>query len=185
MKHPLAQRLHNLIASAKVLSSLDSEAREALRVAAEHIADENIRARMAPTIDPTAMISPLASLRFTDRLVIGPRANLGPYCCVWGGWSESWVRLEAECHVGTGAAIVAGNHDWSQPGSIYEIGMDEQDVTIGRGASIGANAVIVGCSIGKYALVGSNAVVTRDVPDYAIVSGIGARVVGERPPVPE
>lgn len=183
MSRPLLTRLHNLLASARVLASLDAEAREALRVAAEHIAEENIRPRTAPTIDRTAVISPFASVRFTDRLQIGPRVNLGPYCAVWGGWSESWTRLEANAHVGTGAAIVAGNHDWSQPGSIYEIGAAEADCTIGEGAAIGANAVIVGCRVGRYALVGSNAVVTRDVPDYAIVSGIGARVVGERPRV--
>lgn len=43
---------------------------------------------------------------------------------------------------------------------------------IKRGASIGANATIVcGHTIGKYALIGAGAVVTRDVPDYALVYG--------------
>lgn len=183
MRGSIRSRLHNLLASARVLSTLDAEAREALRAAAEHFADENVRARRAPTIDPTAKISLLTSLRFTDRLEIGPRVNLAPYCAVWGGWDQSWTRLEADAHVGTGAAIVAGNHAWKEPGSIYEIGMDEADVTIGQGASITANAVVIGCSVGRYALVGTNSVVTRDVPDYAIVAGIPARVVGERPPV--
>lgn len=57
---------------------------------------------------------------------------------------------------------------------------DEYKKTIVRkGASIGANATIVcGHNIGQYAFVGAGAVVTKDVPDYALVVGAPARVVG-------
>ena len=48
-----------------------------------------------------------------------------------------------------------------------------------RGASIGANATIVcGHTIGRYAFIGAGAVVTRDVPDYALVVGNPGRVSG-------
>jgi len=48
-----------------------------------------------------------------------------------------------------------------------------------RGASIGANATIVcGHTIGRYAFVGAASVVTRDVPDYALVFGSPARLQG-------
>ncbi|HBI62339.1 MAG TPA: N-acetyltransferase [Lachnospiraceae bacterium] len=48
-----------------------------------------------------------------------------------------------------------------------------------EGASIGANATIVcGITIGRYAMVAAGAVVTKDVPDYALVVGTPARVTG-------
>lgn len=51
---------------------------------------------------------------------------------------------------------------------------------IKEGASIGANATIIcGHTIGKYAMVAAGAVVTKDVPDYALVMGIPARVIGK------
>jgi len=47
-------------------------------------------------------------------------------------------------------------------------------------ASIGSNATIMcGITIGEAALVGAGAVVTKDVPDYAIVAGVPARVIGD------
>ena len=47
------------------------------------------------------------------------------------------------------------------------------------GASIGANATLVcGCTIGRHALVGAGSVVTRDVPDHALVAGNPARQIG-------
>jgi UDP-2-acetamido-3-amino-2,3-dideoxy-glucuronate N-acetyltransferase len=50
---------------------------------------------------------------------------------------------------------------------------------VGKGASIGANATIVcGHDIGKYAFIGAGAVVTKHVPDYALVIGNPARQMG-------
>lgn len=61
---------------------------------------------------------------------------------------------------------------------------DEDDwllskTTVGYGASLGANAVIVcGVTIGKWAMIGAGSVVTRDVEDNALVVGNPARQIG-------
>lgn len=57
---------------------------------------------------------------------------------------------------------------------------DEYRPTIvGKGATLGANSTIVcGHSVGRYAFVGAGAVVTRDIPDYALVLGNPGRIAG-------
>jgi UDP-2-acetamido-3-amino-2,3-dideoxy-glucuronate N-acetyltransferase len=54
-----------------------------------------------------------------------------------------------------------------------------RSTVVRRGASLGANSTVVcGHTIGRYAFIGAGAVVTRDVPDYALVVGNPGRVVG-------
>ncbi len=53
------------------------------------------------------------------------------------------------------------------------------ETRVGKGASIGANATIIcGHDIGRYAFVGAGAVVSKPVPDYALVLGNPAKIVG-------
>lgn len=65
------------------------------------------------------------------------------------------------------------------PRAFIERKSEYRKTTVKKGASVGANATIVcGHDIGRYAFVGAGAVVTRDVPDYAMVYGSPAKIRG-------
>ena len=73
-----------------------------------------------------------------------------------------------------GLRIATINHDMNERHTIYTYGK----VTVKQNAWIGMNVTIcLGVTIGKYAVVGAGAVVTKDVPDYAVVAGVPAKVI--------
>ena len=86
--------------------------------------------------------------------------------------------VELEDNVFCGPSCVFTND--LTPRAIYPKGHENYKKTlVKQGASIGANATIVcGNTLGKYSMVAAGSVVTHDVPDYALVEGVPAKVVG-------
>lgn len=73
-----------------------------------------------------------------------------------------------------GLRIATINHDMNARHTIYTYGK----VTIKKNAWVGMNVTICpGVTVGEYAVVGAGAVVTKDVPDYAVVGGVPAKVI--------
>lgn len=101
---------------------------------------------------------------------------LGDNCKVQNNVSL-YTGLEAEDDVFLGPSCVFTNV--TNPRSqVIRHGLYEK-TRVRRGASVGANATIVcGVTIGRYAFIGAGAVVTKDVPDYALMVGVPARRTG-------
>lgn len=110
-------------------------------------------------------------------VTIGDDCKLQNYVCVYHG-----VSLGRGVFVGPHAVFANDRYPRATTPDFEPLRDGDWDVseaTVGDGASIGANATILpGVSIGKWAMVGAGAVVTFPVPDYAIVVGSPARVVG-------
>lgn len=109
---------------------------------------------------------------------IGARCKISSHTFICEG-----VTIEDEVFVGHGVMFINDLHPRATaPGGRIQTEDDWQVVStrVERGASLGSNATIMGgVTIGHHALVGAGAVVTRDVPPYAIVAGVPANAIGD------
>ncbi len=111
-----------------------------------------------------------------QNVVISPSVVLGNNCKIQNNVSV-YTGVECEDDVFLGPSCVFTNV--INPRSAVSRKDEYRKTPIQRGASIGANATIV-CvyTIGKYALIGAGSVVTKNIPDYALVVGNPARQIG-------
>ena len=120
-----------------------------------------------------------AFVEIQKNVVIGKRCKISSHSFICEG-----VTIEDEVFVGHGVMFTndvyprATNADGSlQTQADWEV----LPTKVCRGASIGSHATVLpNLTIGEGALVGAGAVVTRDVPPFAVVAGVLARVVGRR-----
>ncbi len=109
---------------------------------------------------------------------IGERCKISSHSFICEG-----VCIEDGVFVGHGVVFINDAY----PGAVNSDGQLQTDADwtvvptrVKTQASIGSNATILcGITIGERALIGAGAVVTRDVPDYAIVAGVPAKVIGD------
>ena len=115
---------------------------------------------------------------FGQNVNVGNNVTIGDYCKVQNNVSI-YEGVTLEDYVFCGPSMVFTNIvdpkcKYPQVGAQFYI-----KTIVKEGASIGANATIVcGHTLGKHCMIGAGTVVTKDIPDYALVIGTPGRVVG-------
>lgn len=145
-------------------------------------------------VGPNVVLKHPETMEFGDCVFIGAQAMIqGRFDGTCKIGSHIWIGPQAyfdardlvlEDYVGWGpGAKVLGSAHTGIPSTepIITTGLVIKPVTVGYGADIGMNASILpGVHIGAHSIVGAGAVVIHDVPEYAIVAGVPARVIRDR-----
>jgi acetyltransferase-like isoleucine patch superfamily enzyme len=135
---------------------------------------DHVRIREGAWIQATSRLEePGVGLSVGDHTYIGPRCLLG----AGGG-----IQIGRRATFGAGVHLLAENHEFRDPDrAIQAQGVSRAGISVGDDVWMGNNVVVLdGVRIGDGAVIGAAAVVTRDVPDYAIAVGNPARVIGSR-----
>jgi UDP-2-acetamido-3-amino-2,3-dideoxy-glucuronate N-acetyltransferase len=111
-----------------------------------------------------------------QNVFVGNRVTIGDHCKIQNNVSV-YDNVTLEEGVFCGPSMVFTNvHN---PRALIERKDEYRDTLVRKGASLGANCTIVcGVTIGRYAFVAAGAVITRDVPDFALMAGVPARQIG-------
>jgi len=112
-------------------------------------------------------------------IVLEDGVNVSYNCAVF---SASSVRIGAQTLLAAYCYVVGGGHDFDQlDRPVVQQGRPSKGIEIGPGGWLGAGAVILdGVSVGHDAVIGAHAVVTQDIPPFAVAAGAPARVVRDR-----
>ncbi|KAB8195985.1 acyltransferase [Nonomuraea phyllanthi] len=154
---------------------------------------EELRARVDIDAAGKVFVSPLAavyagSLRMgdhcyiaahayvTDDIVMGDDCTINPYAVVRGN-----VVLGDAVRVGAHTSLLGFNHSTAPDRPVFRQPITSKGIRIGDDVWIGSNVVVLdGVTIGDHAVVGAGAVVTKDVPAWAMVAGNPARPIRDR-----
>ncbi len=117
-----------------------------------------------------------------ENSVFGQNCSIGPDVKIGNGVKVQnnvslYKGVELEDDVFCGPSMVFTNV--TNPRAFVERKQEFKKTLVQTGATLGANCTIIcGVTIGRYALVGAGSLVSRDVPDFAMVYGVPARLKG-------
>jgi len=111
-----------------------------------------------------------------QNVFVGNKVVIGDHCKIQNNVSV-YDNVTLEEGVFCGPSMVFTNV--YNPRALVERKSEYRDTTVRRGATLGANCTIVcGVTIGEFAFIGAGAVITEDVPAYALMVGVPARQIG-------
>ena len=117
-----------------------------------------------------------AGVSLGQNVFVGNKVIIGDRCKVQNNVSV-YDNVTLEEGVFCGPSMVFTNV--YNPRSLIERKNEYRNTLVQKGATLGANCTIVcGVTIGAYAFVGAGAVVTKDVPAYALIVGVPAKQIG-------
>jgi len=141
----------------------------------------HVQPRRRLTAGPGLRMSPLASLRNGERIVLGHDVHVGERTCLWAGDSTGRIVLGDHVLLGPEVFITASNYGVVHGVPVMTQPKREADVVIGSDVWLGVRVVVLaGVTIGDGAVVGAGSVVSRSLPAQCIAVGSPARVVGWR-----
>jgi acetyltransferase-like isoleucine patch superfamily enzyme len=157
------------------------------------------------TIGPNCRLSPEARIDpRKGRITLGPDCTIAPGTVIQGN-----IEMGTNCSVQTGSILIGygtaddpagriklgdnvriapyvqmigGNHRFADPDTpITRQGMDCKPIILGDDVWVAGRATIMaGVTVGTGAVIGAGAVVTKDVPPYAVVGGVPAKIIKYR-----
>lgn len=162
-------------------------------VQARLLAMETVELGTGCFIAPDAAIfgEPGRPIRIGDRCAVAAQAflhgplNLGSDVSINAGarldGGRKGITIGDGTRIASGAALYAFDHGLAPDRTIRDQPVRSKGISLGQDVWIGANAGVTdGVTIGDHAVVAMGAVVTRDVPEWSIVAGVPAVVVGDR-----
>ena len=130
---------------------------------------------------PGCNISPNAVFSNPERIEIGARLNLGAHCYLWAGPATGKIRIGDDVLFGPDVMVTAAGYRFNDGAPVTQQAMDEADVVIGNDVWLATRVIVLpGARIGDGAVIGAGAIVTGEIPAYAIAVGTPAKVIGER-----
>ncbi|WP_283628191.1 acyltransferase [Shewanella baltica] len=112
-------------------------------------------------------------------ITLGDEVAINHGCSFDGG--RVGIQIGSQTRIANNVTLYAFNHGMAPDMPIYQQAANSKGIVIGKDVWIGAQAGIVdGVTIGDHAVVGMGSIVTKDVPDWAIVAGNPAKVIGDR-----
>ena len=114
-----------------------------------------------------------------DKLTVGSNVSINENSYLE---CKGNVEIGDDVMIGHGVSILSNTHNYDRIAvPMNEQGESSEKIKIGNDVWIGAKAtVLMGVTVGDHSIIGAHALVNKDVPEYAVVGGVPAKIIRMR-----